>query len=78
MKIYVIILSAFVNTKLSLKNTFICKGLEPVSLSLVELVLELDPVESERVEEALHHVHAHQHSKRCRSPHHVPHHYLNR
>ena len=34
---------------------------EAVSLSLVELVLELDPVKSKGVEEALEEIHAHQH-----------------
>ena len=33
-----------------------------VATSLVELALELDPVEPERVQEALHDIHAHHHT----------------
>jgi len=37
------------------------EGREPCASALVELVLELYPVQPERVQEALHGVHAHQH-----------------
>lgn len=42
------------------------KRTKQVPVSLVKLVLELDPVQSERVQEALHHVHSQQHEQRER------------
>ena len=44
-------------------------GGELVAVTLVELVLELDPVKTEGVQEALHRVHAHQHAEGDRKEH---------
>ena len=41
-------------------------GHELVPISLVELVLELDPMESQSVQEAFQGVHAHQNAERSR------------
>ena len=41
-------------------------GSEGETIALKELVLELDPVQTQRVQEALQQVHAHQHTE-CRS-----------
>jgi len=43
---------------------FVRERLVLVAVSLVELVLELDPVQSQRMKETLHGVHTHQHSER--------------
>ena len=44
-----------------------CEGSKCVATSLVELTLELDPVQAQRVQEALHHIHAHHHANCHRS-----------
>lgn len=49
------------------------EGGELVSLSIVELVLELDPVESQRVEVALQRVHDQQHAERDQREEHEEH-----
>ena len=49
------------------------KGSEPVALPLIELVLELDPVQSECVQEALHDVHEHQNEQSHTYPQRVTH-----
>ena len=49
---------------LVLEDGFIRERSEAVSCALVELVLELNPMESEGVQEALKSIHAHQH-KEC-------------
>ena len=38
------------------------EGIEGMTSALVELALELYPVEAQGVQEALHHVHAHHHT----------------
>lgn len=38
-------------------------GIVAVSIALIELILEFHPMQSQRMQEALHRVHAHQHSK---------------
>lgn len=38
-------------------------GLVGITVALVELVLELDPMQAQRMQEALHRIHAHQHAK---------------
>ena len=45
------------------KNLVVVVGLESVPLALKELVLELNPVQSNRVEEALEGVHQHQYAQ---------------
>jgi len=47
---------------LRLESSFEGEGFVKVASSLVEFVLELDPMESERVQEALEHVHQHEHA----------------
>jgi hypothetical protein len=42
-----------------LEGLLVAERSELVALSLVELVLELDPVKTECVEEALHYIHRH-------------------
>lgn len=42
-------------------DTFEAERIEQVPVCLVKLVLELDPVKTERVQETFHQVHAHQH-----------------
>ena len=44
---------------------------EPVPLSLVEFVLEFDPMQAEGVKEALHHVHGHKYTNGEGHPHEV-------
>jgi hypothetical protein len=51
------------SSHLVLENSAERVGVELVPAALVELVLEFDPVKSERVQEALHGVHAHQHAE---------------
>jgi hypothetical protein len=49
---------------LHLQDVFLCRNwLVGVPISFVKFVLELHPVQTQRVEEALHSVHAHQHSE---------------
>ena len=43
-----------------------CEGHESIPATLVELALEFNPVEPERMQEALHHVHAHHDADRHR------------
>lgn len=38
-------------------------GLVLIPISLIKLILELDPVQSQRMQEAFHGIHAHQHSE---------------
>jgi hypothetical protein len=45
------------------EHGFEVERLEAVAVGLEELVLELDPVEAQRVEEALEEIHAEQHSE---------------
>lgn len=54
------------------KDESVGEGDELVASALVELVLELHPMETQSVEEALHHVHCHQHRKGEGRPHEVP------
>ena len=54
-----------------LERVFVVERCEFVTLSLVKFILEFDPVQTECVEEALHHVHAHEHTKGEGDPHEV-------
>ena len=54
-----------------LKRLLITKGGKLVTLSFVEFILELNPVETESVQEALHHVHGHEYTNCERNPHEV-------
>ena len=49
----------------------ITKRSKLVALTLVEFILELNPVETEGMQEALHHVHGHQHTNCEGNPHKV-------
>ena len=42
---------------------FECEGLEDVPFALIEFVLEFDPVQSQWMQEALHAIHADEHSE---------------
>ena len=54
-----------------LKRLLITEGSELVALALIEFILELNPVETKGVQEALHHVHRHQDTNCERNPHEV-------
>jgi len=52
-----------VYVSLFFENSGEAEGSKSISLSFVELVLELDPMQSECVKEGLHQIHAHKHSE---------------
>lgn len=49
----------------------VVEGSELVALALVEFILELNPMQTESVKEALHHIHRHKHTDREGHPHKV-------
>lgn len=53
------------------------EGLEFVARAFEELVLELHPVEAQRVQETLEHIHKHQDCERHRTEHHEHYNELN-
>ena len=47
-----------------MENDRVAVGIELVAIALEKLVLELDPMQTDRVQEALQQVHAHEHAER--------------
>lgn len=63
-------------TSLAFKSLFKREGHESIALTLVELVLELNPMKTESVEEAFKDVHAHKDTESKADPHEVADPYL--
>lgn len=67
----VIILKSMMSIVVRLiENVLVVEWCEFVPKALVKLILELNPMKSECVQEALHYVHRHKHANRCCYPNH--------